>query len=90
MKWNEYIELIKNGPIDVRVRPPRPEDCDNHGKFLAFFPKEREWGYLTLAYIYANDPEWVRPRGPGESGYVPLYLICSHWLPCPPIIGEEE
>ena len=90
MKWAEYIEMIKNGPIDVRLRPPTKGDCDNNFKFLAFFPKEKTWGYLSLAYIEANDPDWLRQRKEGEAGYVPLHLICSHWLPCPPILGEEN
>lgn len=88
MTWAQYIDKIKNGPISTLLHPPTSDDCDNHGKFLAFFPKERErppcWGYLSLNYILKNDRYLIASEG--ESGYFPLHLICSHWLPCPPVV----
>jgi hypothetical protein len=89
MNWQEYIEKIKNGPISITLNPPKREDCDAHGKFLAYFHrnkkyplKEPTWGYLSVNYIEKNDPN-LKPKE-GESGYYPLSLICSHWLPVPP------
>lgn len=83
MTWTQYSELVKNGPINTKLRVPMEDECDDHLKFLAFFPKERErqptWGYLSLAYIETHE-KFMR----GEQGGYPLWLVCSHWLPCPP------
>lgn len=88
MTWVEYLEKIKNGPISTLLNPPTKEDCDHHGKFLAFFPKERErpatWGYLTINYIEKNNRNLIPNEG--ESGYFPLHVIASHWLPMPPVV----
>jgi hypothetical protein len=92
MTWDEYLEKIKSGPISVLLNPPTAEDCDKHGKFLAFFPKENQrpptWGYLSINYIEKNN-RFLQPKE-GESGHFPLHLICSHWLPIPPLVEDKK